>query len=1184
MFEVNLPFNSEEMERLIHAVEIILNSESNSSARSSALTLCEQCKSSRQCTAIGFHLACQSALPPHVRYFGWQLVKHRVRFKWTESCDDEKKLIKEQLVNFIAARPDSEPRFVKNLVSSIFVELAKHVWPQCWPNMLEELFNLCSRDNYAATEIVESMLQGLVEDVVFFQNVAVRSRARDLRQALTAASLDIVQFLNKTLNQLGTCGPNLSSANEQLFYSTLSTVTAFAEWADLKVFFSSADSLIYVLYELAGSEALQSPVMDCLIAIAQRKGVSSERELIVSLADNVFVDKIAGLISKAPDTCNDRYNFLKKVAIMTSSLAGHIVWVWVETENGLEKVKANCLAEKEKFFNLLYFLANCESRVVACPVITSWTNFLRRKEVRCNALFVRVVPKLVQLVSRHLCKDYTEKGISPVEELDFNDDDEILSFMKSFRSACIDLLRCCTCTSPIEVVRLCFETVFKEISVLDGSTGDFARWEGLMTYLETVVGSVVKAAEDKSEKSLLPVEEAVQLLRLFLNKSSTKVADAASTKLYMNCAFSLLNLTALSADPRPEFKFLFDCIFDLLDRTAQQYDNVKIMSLRRQLGSITIRVARDHAPICLALVNYFRSLVLERLKDSSNVLSPLEKATMLESLVLISNEQKCFRVQSQLIADVMATTASITRSDWFVACLQSTESFASYIGLRSGPADGDEEEAAHLRRNISYYIAITLGVVTRSQAPRDRDQLVSGGFCGDDGSILHPCTEHVCGAVDHILSLIRQMSIMWSSEMRQLVAEAKKRALDMKDSEKAGLLSLSPEKSPTAEEVTKQPWQRIQSFLVHNLDSAYQVVGLATKVLGVRFYAVPSLREVVVDRVLSSLDFLPELRLKMLMRHFLTNVLKNCPPSRFADVASPILSTFSDVIMNRIRPLWESYAKQEAERLAVVGNGSLDRDFDDEEDRPEDEIVKEQLLRTLTRDYIEFLVTLCVNKNPPTAKTLQAEGKGSSDAVMSSQSCSCHLTAFGCSVLGNPVCEKVLVSGLVALSWHDTACCHKAAQLLGPLLKQLIQEHGSVFNEDVVKFVFEAVLRGLNRHGQHDGCEAQLSSLALLVIDGLHQRFDSAFADVFAAALPNVALEKTAQFLSNFNQTSDRQRKVTFKNLVSGIIKQHIGQQFREQQRMDVLGPLFVKRRPGKKKVNDEVSYKGIANLFEPDS
>nr|CAB3267796.1 exportin-5-like [Phallusia mammillata] len=1169
-----------DLDKLIFALETVLSPGVDHNKRTAAITLCETYKNHEQCAQIGFTLAEPLNTNASVRYFGWQLIKHVVRLKWTEKSKEDKVQIQKQLLAAVHSCPETEPVYIKSVISGVLTELVKHVWPQQWPTMLDDVFNLCENHKSSTVEIVLMMLLSLAEDVVLYQNITSKPRARDLRQAFTVATERIFEFFNGVisyrLSSLAT--PN---GQKHLIATALRALGVYVEWVNLDFIFTDKPSsplpVIFRLLDPSLGVHLES--IECLLAIANRKGSTIERQAILKLADKCFVEQYVSAIkiSSSEESFDETFSFLKSAGKLMGALSGQIIAVFPEQKESKTEF-INTLNEYKPFLDVLYHLANHESRMVAHPCVTSWVSLLRHQELRKDPTLLSLVPHLLNLVTLHLCKDYSQQNqFTCVEELDFSDDEELLRFMKSFRSSCIQLLRYSTIALPLDVADACFATVYENLENVSPTDAKLLlKFEGLHTYLETVTSCVVSAAEDWNSKHRLPIAKAEELMFLFTTK---KIGDPEVQAIFFNCAYSLCKLVALASNPRQHFKLLLDRAFETLDATAGQYTISAVSSLRRQIAVVLIRISKYYPNICLPLMEHLTSMIMQRLHKNHSQFSPHEKVSMFESLILISNELKNFVQQTTLIKNIMATTENFSQSPEFRSVLQSPVDFAKAIGFMEPSAN---EACTRMRTDIYYYITLTSAVLCRTQVPEDEKARISGGFYVN-GNLVHPCTEHVGLAVELIFILARYFSSMWTSAVKSAVHPGNVQALAMRESEKRTLMCVNVDQQPSSRSeyaersASKKHWETLQTFLHCNIDNCYNSLGLASKVFASVFYFQPVVYQIAVEPLVQNVATLPMPQLRGMLRQFFAEFLKNCPVERTEEVACPILSGYCEIVMERLRPRWEAYGVREAERIRGAINGGSQEFGSDE--KPEEEILEEQILRNMTREHLDLLVTICVNKNPPSKKTEDMSDPDQVRCLGMAQST--QLTDTGVALANTGACEDILTHALVAMSWHDTTSCHKSVSILWPLLKLLMRDKPSIFTDDVTYFVFESILRGLNRHGQFDGCQTQLTSLALLIIQGLPGRIN-VFLGILNSALPQME-SQISDFLETFHQRNDKQKKITFKKLVGGIIEQHVGQQFKEEPKMDVFAPFFARssKRATKNSV-DEVNIDGLAQLFKP--
>uniref|UniRef100_A0A452SLS6 Exportin-5 C-terminal domain-containing protein n=1 Tax=Ursus americanus TaxID=9643 RepID=A0A452SLS6_URSAM len=149
-----------------------------------------------------------------------------------------------------------------------------------------------------------------------------------------------------------------------------------------------------------------------------------------------------------------------------------------------------------------------------------------------------------------------------------------------------------------------------------------------------------------------------------------------------------------------------------------------------------------------------------------------------------------------------------------------------------------------------------------------------------------------------------------------------------------------------------------------------------------------------------------------------------------------------------------------------------------------------------------------------------------------------ELTDLGrCLMNHEDVCTALLITAFNSLAWKDTLSCQRTTtQLCWPLLKQVLS--GTLL-ADAVTWLFTSVLKGLQTHGQHDGCMASLVHLAFQIYEALRPRYLEIRAVM--EQIPDIQKDSLDQFdckLLNpsLQKVADKRRKDQFKRLIAGCI------------------------------------------------
>lgn len=170
-----------------------------------------------------------------------------------------------------------------------------------------------------------------------------------------------------------------------------------------------------------------------------------------------------------------------------------------------------------------------------------------------------------------------------------------------------------------------------------------------------------------------------------------------------------------------------------------------------------------------------------------------------------------------------------------------------------------------------------------------------------------------------------------------------------------------------------------------------------------------------------------------------------------------------------------------------------------------------------------------------------------------------------------------------SLSWKDTINCQRCASMLcWTLLKQVL---GCNLLPDAVTWLYTSVLKGLQMHGQHEGCNAALTQLALLIYESLRPRYTE--LRFIMNQIPDIHVEALEQFdqktiQSTVSKAGEKKKKEQFKRLIAGTVGKPLGQQFKKEVHIRNLPSLFKKPKPTRDML-ENTDTAGLITLFSSD-
>ena len=192
------------LEDLLNAITSIHSSTSTTAQRNNAYNTCESFKQTCENLPLAGLQLSKTSNPIPVRHFGYQLLEHFVKFKWTEMGDDNKAEFKTVLINHLGddgtLKILEEATLIKNIISSLLTEILKRDWPQHWLEFFPTIkANLTG--NNTAGELLLSSVSRLIEDIELDNNLTHVRRA-DLLRSIGSCNENIIELLLAKLQEV----------------------------------------------------------------------------------------------------------------------------------------------------------------------------------------------------------------------------------------------------------------------------------------------------------------------------------------------------------------------------------------------------------------------------------------------------------------------------------------------------------------------------------------------------------------------------------------------------------------------------------------------------------------------------------------------------------------------------------------------------------------------------------------------------------------------------------------------------------------------------------------------------------------------------------------------------------------------------------------------------------------------
>lgn len=1145
------------------------------------------------CAKCGFVLAAKGNHAV-VRHIGLQLVEHCIKFRWNVMAIDDKHFIKDNVMKMMAEGTDHllvEQAHIKDALAKLLVEMIKREWPQQWPQLMKELNDLAVIGETQKELVLLTFLR-LAEDVVDLQTVE-GARRRDLYQALVKERRDICGFFVRTLethygryrdlrdNQNAGESNQELSLHRQLTETTLLSMAGFIEWTPLKEVMESDGLLPRIFCYLLSDRDLRIQAAECLLQVLGQKPKKDEQKLVLALFNQDTLNAIASaLTSASSEPLNEAsFLFMKKLCSITASLGQNCVTHWsLEPERPSMELFA-------VYLDFLLSLMQHPSQAINGITLPVWASLFRHSEVSHLDIVRNLLPKFFKVATEKLSKvGYPSRNDSPAcayARLDFDSDDDFAPFLGKFRGDLTEAIRLATLLNPIagfQMVSQWLQTLLvAKIEV--GNEPDnghcslnspsSVRWDALATFMDGVFSRFLSSPNPKPS-----AEEGIFLLESLLN---FETEDPVIQSYALSCISSLGIFLTLAPGSLPNvLNKLFSCAVFTLPKQPATVQSRALRNLRRHACAGLVKLCHLYPKLVMPCFDQIYSSV-KRIQAQDKLITQLEACTLIEALLLLSNEFNNYERQCKFIVEVVSPATAILARNEMKVVASSPEAFMSFIGLTEAPVEATADDSSGYNRSqLLHCVNIFMALIKRCKWPDDIEVAKRGGFYCEGSQTYHSAycrnaaTPYVVSLLPIMAQLLRTYNHFWSPEMRARVHPAFVPALDIHDSEKNSILGVRADGEASESLGSKQPIDRAKSFMCTFQDYCLQILGNAGQSLGPEYYHTPGLSDMLVNGVLAGLEQLPDYRLRPILRVFLRPFVQRCPAELQPTVVLPLLKPVLPFVFQKLNAKWEKF------RLKYANCVDYETEMTEEQ-----ELLDDQLNRLLSREYLDVLAAILLTKRGQPDASLNSMNEDQEGKQVDSSAAT--ISAFGATVLKTEeLCSPVVMAVFNALHWSDTAASFKALQLSMPLVK-LMFENGFVRDEGSAAYLLRCVLMGLQVLGEHDINQTLLVSLGLAVYQAARPLFPGLCTTLLQ--IPGCTPEALEAFETQLHPPGDgkalpeKKKKEIFKRLISPIIGKNIGQQFKAAIQIMNLPPMF---RPQKMAVEeDAVACTDLPNLFE---
>lgn len=496
---------------IVEAINTIHSPKSTSSQRSAAYNTCEAYKTTcDNLPLIGLELA-KPSNSVVIRHFGYQLLDHYVKFKWTEASDTDKQEFKTLLINRMLEGGTlnlvDESPLIRNTLTNLVGEILKRDWPQQWLDFLSVVRRNVEQDNTAG-EVLLSAMARLVEDIELDSKLTPARRS-DLLRSVGLCKDQLVEMIACKLQ--GAIDKGDSQQNTPLLMTCLSALNLLSAassmtWFHVRSLYDKSSHVCTLLFLLLRNKTLRQAAADVLYNIAGRKTTANDNLQFTNfmLQDDAMkmVFDISNEICSV--TLNDEATVFLKTLCRVYTQVG---------ENHISGIIRNDLVlPKEafqKYLQLMLIFYQNPLITIRSIVIDVWVHFLNFDQLKKNEDLLLVVPHILQSTMKHFCKP-----LEPAD--DVLDSFELMKIYNGLLSKMISLVDLSGKLCPNESLEVVFEwqrallnSPIPTETLCNDDTPPFNVWKYFSIFTEKSITACLKS---KTALKIDPIQQSLSLL------------------------------------------------------------------------------------------------------------------------------------------------------------------------------------------------------------------------------------------------------------------------------------------------------------------------------------------------------------------------------------------------------------------------------------------------------------------------------------------------------------------------------------------------------------------------------------------------------------------------------------------------------------------------------------------------
>lgn len=706
-----------------------------------------------------------------------------------------------------------------------------------------------------------------------------------------------------------------------------------------------------------------------------------------------------------------------------------------------------------------------------------WKDLFRNQHLKENNINEELIGKILAILPYKMVKRDEMNNIFLVYEFDGSADYDV--FFTRFRSEFGDFLRSLTKHNE----RLCFNLAISLTKqALEGGSMNKNEWTTISIIMDSVCNNLANPAQFS--------EEALPVLKFMIAAKNLEDPELMSIVLSTISALSVF----VQFSKEDLFRDFLTKLFSLMNYEYSKEPKLaardrQIRELRRHICSLFIRLSMKHPKSLLPLFAEIKNFVHTLEAQPEIGLTQNEKCSLFDGLILLSNHFTDYYQQTEFIVEILKPV------NWLLEYQMSTMEFIQHIGLTAPQADWNLESHATSRMSLVYAVSIINVIIKRVTRKV---------------ALLPDFLPYIAA----LTKLIKNLNEMWLPEV-QAACRADYREIiyaPIQDKDRVVLLeSFIPGiKQATRKEDEDENFyntNRMQTFLWLLHENCYAAIGNAAGLMNLELY-----NSVETVDLIHSIGSLPDYKFRAIFKVCLKPLISNCPKSEAAyeQKILPLFARFLPGFFEKVNQKWDviKQLRNSDQEVAGGGGGASDNE------RLEAEVLEEEICRCLSKEFIDFLGLLLVEK--PTAPEEE------------------RLSTLGVYILKQ--FPDLIYMTATMMTWLDSVISMRATMLTTKIMDKLAEDE-VIKSSNSISFIIKQLLIGLSYFGEYEQNQALLLGLFLKLYENYVLKCD--FRDIKTQLVEYSG--KNIRMWANYEErllTNPvvKKKREAIKNLLSDVI------------------------------------------------